>query len=795
MAGFEKKHRHEGGKAAGLRKLQKAGCNVPAFMVLGADVFAKSMDHKAQRIHANWHSPEVEKMIDRWLGLLPVNGYPLAVRSSAVGEDGRQHAYPGMLDTVLHVGCRTALTEAIQRVAGSIWSERVRAYQREKGITQKLLPAVIIQQEIAAEFSGVMFTTHPPYPNELMIHLVPGYGDQLVAGHADPIEVAFDKASGRLPDKEQVASLPENELLISLFNTGRALEKSQQHPQDIEFCMTNGEIYYLQMRPITTTPADQRVLDNSNIQESYCGATTELTFHFASRAYETVYTQTMRALGLPAKTIEANREVVSHLLEKYQGNIYYNINNWYRGLQLLPAFRQNKTDMERMMGLEEPVDFVVSRRMSLREIIGKIPGLILNMGRLLLAFRSLKKNTLVFQNEFKTQFEQFYAADPSYFTLEKCRNWYHQLNEKLLQRWHVPIVNDFYVMMQNGKVHRQLKKSGIKEPEAWLQNQLISDGNLPSLLPAHELQKRGKMLGKNLELVDLITQFPPNLHEMISASFPEAFESIQEYIHQYGDRTIGELKLETTTMRVDPAIFYKYLQNYLHGDVQMNKPKSEPEKNKINIPNLEKLREGIYRREALRLERTRLFGMYRSLFLRVGTLLTEQGKLEKTTDVFHLTLQEMESVLKGGDPPTTAEIINRKKEFTKFQGVAIPTRVYIPGREQKAKSGALSDGSWQGEPAVSGVAEGEVVCIREPGEWTDLRGKIICALRTDPGWAPLFPGCRGVIIEKGSSLSHSVIMLRELGIPTIINLPGISQNLQTGSRVRMDAHTGKIEIL
>lgn len=790
---FQKKLR-EGGKAAGLQKLQRAGCRVPPFMVLSADVFAKSIDHSAQRIHTDWHDASTQKLIDNWLLGLPANGYPLAVRSSAVGEDGREHAYPGMLDTVLHVGCRTALTDAIQRVASSIWSDRVLTYQREKGIDQGLLPAVIIQQEIAAEFSGVMFTTHPPYPNELMIHLISGFGDELVAGNADPIEVVFDKASGRLLDVDSTLPLPEKNILESLFESGMALEKSQQHPQDIEFCIAGEEIFYLQMRPITTPPAEQRVLDNSNIQESYCGATTELTFSFASRAYETVYTQTMRALGLPERTIEANRDVVSNLLEKYRGNIYYNINNWYRGLQLLPGFGQNKADMERMMGLEEPVEFVVSRRASFWEMLTKIPSLVINLGRLLLAFRRLKKDTVVFQNEFKAQFDAFYKADPATFTMDDCQKWYHQLNEKLLTRWHVPIVNDFYVMMQNGKVHRQLQKSGIEAPEIWLQTQLIADGNLPSLEPALELQKLGEWLGQNPKLVDLIRSFPDDLHKQVSVSFPEAYESIQNYIHYYGDRTIGELKLETTTMRVDPAIFYKYIQNYLHADAQTNRDKTKPELKDAHIPNLEKLREGIYRREALRLERTRLFGMYRSLFLRVGALLCEQDKLEKIEFVFHITLDEMESVLSRDNPPANEEISKREAELNALKDIEIPTRVYIPGREQKAKSGELPDGSWQGEPAVSGITEGEVVCIREPGEWTDLRGKIICALRTDPGWAPLFPGCLGVVIEKGSSLSHSVIMLRELGIPTIINLPGISGALETGQEVKMDANTGKIEI-
>jgi phosphohistidine swiveling domain-containing protein len=105
------------------------------------------------------------------------------------------------------------------------------------------------------------------------------------------------------------------------------------------------------------------------------------------------------------------------------------------------------------------------------------------------------------------------------------------------------------------------------------------------------------------------------------------------------------------------------------------------------------------------------------------------------------------------------------------------------------------DGLWHGQPAVPGEATGEAICIREPGEIVDLRGKIIVALRTDPGWAPLFPGCKAVIIEKGSALSHSVILLRELGIPTIINVPGISKKLQNGQTIHIDATNGHIQCL
>ncbi|MCX6129450.1 MAG: PEP-utilizing enzyme, partial [Proteobacteria bacterium] len=68
--------------------------------------------------------------------------------------------------------------------------------------------------------------------------------------------------------------------------------------------------------------------------------------------------------------------------------------------------------------------------------------------------------------------------------------------------------------------------------------------------------------------------------------------------------------------------------------------------------------------------------------------------------------------------------------------------------------------------------------------------------RTDPGWVPLFPSCKGLLIERGSLLSHSAVVARELGLPTIVGINGgLMQKLQTGDRVRVNAGTGEIRIL
>lgn len=779
-----------GGKARGLRQLRDAGCRVPPFVTLPANWFSPWLENDYS-LRPGWENSSNFALVPGMLAAVGINETVLAVRSSALGEDGQEHAHPGMLDSVLAVE-PTQLHAAIAQVVKSAGSERVQAYRRQKGLTGRLLPAVVVQQWLEADFSGVLFSTNPLYPHEMLLHLVPGAGEALVQGQKEPAEYAFDKASGKcywqqLPVGE---SALDAVLLHELFATAKKLEHQMDMPLDLEFCVVAGDIYWLQMRPITTPPVSQLVLDNANIQESYCGLTSELGFSFARRAYATVYTQTMRAVGLPESKVQAQKEVVNNLLYHHQGRVYYNINNWYRGLQLLPSFRQNKADMERMMGLESPVELVNDRRLPWYQLPGRLPALLLNLGRLLWAFKQLPKQTERFNRQFDSVFNAFYAAQPAAFTEAHCLQWYQLLNKELLHRWEVPIVNDFYVMMQNGRAHRRLAKQGINAPEHWLRERLHQHETLPSLAPLRALQQLAELARKQPQLLEKLLQNTAVDMAALASDFPAFHQALQAYIHLYGDRVMGELKLESHSMRTHPQLVLAYLRPLLQQQVEAPKPNAHAALDSW----LEPLRMGIFRREALRLQRTRLFGMYRSLFRRMGELLATKGMLPEAEAIFYWRLEELEAYWEQGSVLTTEALQQRQKQHVEWAQSEPPGRVYLPGRQPHSHAQTAVD-FWQGQAAVAGTVAGEVVCIAGPGDLRELRGKILCALRTDPGWTPLFPGCRGVIIERGSSLSHSVIVLRELGIPTIINVPGISASLRTGDRVQLDGQAGTLQRL
>ena len=84
--------------------------------------------------------------------------------------------------------------------------------------------------------------------------------------------------------------------------------------------------------------------------------------------------------------------------------------------------------------------------------------------------------------------------------------------------------------------------------------------------------------------------------------------------------------------------------------------------------------------------------------------------------------------------------------------------------------------------------------LRTPNEDARLDGEILVAERTDPGWVPLYPSVSGLLIERGSILSHSAIVAREMGIPTIVGIAGLVSTLKTGQVVTMDGGTGTVRV-
>jgi pyruvate,water dikinase len=125
------------------------------------------------------------------------------------------------------------------------------------------------------------------------------------------------------------------------------------------------------------------------------------------------------------------------------------------------------------------------------------------------------------------------------------------------------------------------------------------------------------------------------------------------------------------------------------------------------------------------------------------------------------------------------------------RGPVYDTRVF----HSRAPAGAASsaDGQWQGTGCCPGIVRGPVRVIIDPRQAFLKAGEILVAERTDPGWIMLFASAAGLLVERGSLLSHSAIVSREMGIPSIVSIPRITRELADGEWVEMNGSTGTIK--
>jgi phosphoenolpyruvate synthase/pyruvate phosphate dikinase len=854
---------HVGGKALSLAKLEASGERVPEWLVIPAEVLLAQLEAAGlsriveRELHAlaagasqdRASLSRVVTLLQTLIDTLPLDpalleeldeaaeclGEPLAVRSSAVGEDGERFSFAGQFDSVLNID-RDQLSAAVRYCWRSAFSLRALEYRRRAGsLRDAARLAVIVQRQVTGNVSGVLFTLDPLTGDQgrMRVSACRGLGDALVSGAVDGDEYLIDRQGAELGASRisREHRLLGADALRELASLGRRLSQTAG-PRDIEWTIRDGELWVLQDRPVTSTmsreeTANRIVWDNSNIQESYCGVTTPLTFSFARTTYASVYEQTMGALGVPEATIARHRPMLRNLLGLLQGRVYYNLNSWYRGLLLLPAFRRNKEDMERMMGVEEPVDFVLDEAPTIVEQLRRIPRLARTFVGLLASFATLDRRANRFLARFDAELRAIDRPSLHLRTLAELMELLERLRTECIERWTTPIINDFHVMMSAGRLRRLVARTLVEgdESERLMQTLLGGAAVEVSTGPARLMLRLAAIARGDLAvLVPLREQEGAGALATARDANAEFAHTLDELLEHYGDRCMGELKLESRSLRDDPAFVVRMLRNYLNG------PTPDPERlagaarveregvergttarlgmlGRMRFPRaLAAARGGIARRETLRLARTRLFGMHRDVYRAIGQRLQEMRRLDRADDVFYLTTDEIQGFWDGTAPSADLASLARARraEFAAYERVSPPNRIVTTGAAHEAlrhaatlvpDAGRSTARLLRGLGCSAGVVEGIVRIVRSPSDDLAIDGHILVAPRTDPGWAPLFPSARAIVVERGSLLSHSAVLARELGLPAVVGFPGILDLLRDGERVRVDGAAGTIERL
>jgi pyruvate,water dikinase len=850
--------RYGGGKTWHLWNMERKGLPVPPWVALEPAAFTAFLNTgncaaQLDALIAKGMSGEgVEKQIERlfleqplppelleWVGKLNLADGAVSVRSSGIEEDSAQHSFAGQFNTYLNVVGENEVCNAILRCWASAYTDRSFEYRRHAGLApQKTALCVIIQKMVSASVSGVLFTCDPVKKNaELyLLHAVSGLGEGYVSGAIDPDIWELDPVSGNVLREEKAPGeegppLLSKEQVQELWTLARKIDDIYQRPMDIEWAAdSQGKIWLLQTRPVTTEVVSSRgrlhIWDNSNIVESYGGLTLPLTFTFARYMYHYVYVQFCEVLGVRHNDIRAMDPWLCNMLGLINGRVYYNLLNWYKLTSILPGYKHNRAFMETMMGTAHSLESEIAERIRPpafhQSFRGKLNRMATGLRFLIYHFRiqTVVDRFLVY---FYKHYEQWNSMDFQYMPAEEILQHYYELERVMLWQWKAPIINDYLCMVHFG-IFRKLSSKWLKHLGDTFPNDLMAgDGNLESAEPTRELIRMACLAHATPELEKLLLDTAPEraMETLRQSAYGEFLERVNSYIHKYGFRCMSEMKLEQKDLHQDCAPFFIFLSNLLrNGRTDLEAIEAHEREIRCNAEKLMRkniggikglvfrfslrhARKAVRNRENTRFCRTRVYGIARRMFWNMGKDLASRKILEQDCDVFYLSLDELKGALEGTNTIQDLKklIKLRQSEYLRYHTQEPDPRfitrgpIYWNNRANAPCETKIQDGCLQGKGCSVGKAEGIVKVVLQPGDDMRLQGEILVTERTDPGWIPLYPSISGLLVERGGLLSHSAIVAREMGVPTIVGIAGLTKHLRSGMRIYMDGELGTVEIL
>ncbi len=719
-------------KAENLIKLQKANLPVPAFIVVNANT-----QNLAQKV-ADFQT-----------------GKNIAIRSSFSLEDGAEKSFAGAFSSFLNV-------KPSERISA------VKAVFDSASNMQTGEMSVILQEMIESDFSGVIFTSNPHgLLNEIVINKGCGLGEGVV-NKETPTTSYYKNKHNNKGYYETSANSPllKKEQLEALFKMAQKIEKLYAKPMDIEFAIKGDDIFCLQARPITALNMQKlTVLDNSNIIENYPDVVCPLTADFVKTVYASAYENALGEI-LTKKQMVEFAPLFKQMVAENNSRMYYQAGNWYALLECLPFSKKLLTIWEEMIGINN-----VEREHTHRSFFDK-----LTLGiKFIFILAKTQKQMDALDVHFKSVIEQ-YRAKINVGTLQDVLALYKEIKVDFEQKWGITLFNDLYafIFMALAKKYEKKLVSGIDSIESMRPIKLLREINLAQTLnDAQSVEK----LKKN-------------------------------YIHLYGDRYIEELKLESKTPRTNPELLDEILQNTDFTVHKSAKLLNESANSKTDIkPSFfeKKAKLGIEGREVSRLNRGRLFGLVREIFLRIGSELAQDEIICEARDVFYLRYAEIEQIIQGQnttDENIKQRIEKRKARLTMHKALPTYDRLIFAGEifdktPQNINNVQTPQGknTLQGVPVSSGVVTAQTIVVEKLSAEIDTKGKILVTTSTDPGWVFFIEQSAGVIAERGSLLSHTSIITRELKKPAVVALSDITRLVKTGDILELNGTTGEVKII
>jgi len=761
----------------------------------------------------------------------------ISVRSSGAAEDGKNTSFAGQHETFLYVN-RDELLVKIKLCLSSAWSFGVVSYRIKQGVSLFEVDfAVVLQKMVFASKSGIGFSMNPSGNlAEAIIVAGHGIGEGIVSDQVESDtylinrqnsrvsktlrskqhQLTFDGESGLVKSEvdahlRELPTLKDKEIR-KVYEALIRAEKMLGGIADIEFCFDDsGEFIMLQTRPVTSVDLSKvKLLDNTNIVESYPGISLPLTFTFARHAYEKAFQGALKAFWIPKEMQAKTDDMFRDLLGYHQGRIYYRLDNWYKMITLVFSSKKSIESWEKAVGLKRPPSDELKLSFG-----NKLKVYASTLWRIL----NYKRGNRKFFKLFDENYQTLRSIDLTKLTLEELSDTLDQYSSTFFEFWYLTLINDLMTFKSFNWVQKGIERRHLGSED--LANDLISGiHQSESEISIVEVLKLTDEIRNNSDLKRLFEYDARNIWSKIESDELGGFsDRLRTHIDRFGDRILGELKLENPSFRTEPWGFIDLLKGQLKTSRSLKEYELRQKEQRSISVNLMKsthrwwnprshffnyaIRMAAYgtrNREDMRFCRTRIYGAVKDIYLEIGAQLSKKKIISLPKGVFYLTREEVRFACKNEDVESFEELIREREVNILLDSAAeMPDRIIYtdtpPIFKAKMSMASRGDSELEGIAVSQGIVRAEAIVIDNPSYDLDVLGKIIITEITDPGWVFLMSQAAGLISEKGSLLSHTAIVGREMGIPVVVSVEDVTKSIQSGDIIEMDGQRGTVKII
>lgn len=742
-----------------------------------------------------------------------------AVRSSATAEDLADASFAGQHETYYYVRANNLAT-MVKKCWASLWSDAAFSYRQSKGIEHREVNmAVVVQEMILSEVSGVTFTADPVSGSENVIVTESswGMGAAIVDGRVSPDQYVVDKSNGaltsvRIANKKfmvpPVLDQAEQSRLIEVPIERQSQEsltdsqvdeivkwalKSEAYfecPQDLEWAIADDRVYLLQSRPITVVGEfedevpDGRYILFKPMAENFTDPFLPLSENILLRLFpmmKGIYGRVYMPVGFvsPIIPFKLRDDELTKLLylqnidERPPLSIFKLI---FLFSVLIFSHFTFGVFIRRSEGM--PDGFMGSFRHRFRKIVDDpridAPG----------AMRQL-------------------LLKPDFFA--PVGHWVLHLNGG---------AGRYMILMEILKAMLTRWAPGIREDAV----SLLSSGNEGVL---------STEMGREIWQLSVTLKQTPGLKEIVLGSEPGvALNRLREneaandfcgrldaFLAKHGHRALKEFELSSRRWEEDPAPIIAMVRNYLtiDSDPGAAEQKTQVERDallqglKSGLPAWkfrvvsglnDRIRYLVKMRENSRFYHIMAFYAVRLKILEAERQLLDKSALKCKDDIFYLLWPEVLDLLHDRLQWADVETLIRERRMRhiRWQKMHPPRVVGIPLSE--VDEPADTGGKLTGQGASPGIYRGRARVIMDPATNAEIQpGEVLVAPFTDPAWTPLFLTANAAVVEVGSYLSHAGTIAREYGMPCVVDVANCTTRLKSGDLIEVDGTTGTVRLL